>query len=142
MKFSNYISQFEKDLNLNITNWYQKGMPQIKSNNHITCKATIFMIAIKIGSRFKKPSLKKSYPIPDIKDDYVKINNLSNTILYACSSCDGPLVPITNCVFCKKAVTRKCMKCNKTNNFGSHELCEILIHYGSMVFSNSHKDNQ
>jgi hypothetical protein len=63
-------------------------------------------------------------------------NYLSKNIFYACLSCDGPLVPISLCVFCKRTSLRKCIKCSKAKEIQSHESCKILIAFGSVIAQN------
>ncbi|MFB5628145.1 MAG: hypothetical protein ACE5R5_08110 [Nitrosarchaeum sp.] len=60
-------------------------------------------------------------------------SNLSKNIFYACMNCNGPLVPISMCVFCKRASLRKCIKCGKPKEIQSHESCKILITFGNTI---------
>ncbi|HUU49124.1 MAG TPA: hypothetical protein VMW55_10145 [Nitrosopumilaceae archaeon] len=60
-------------------------------------------------------------------------NDLSKNIFYACGICEGPLVPVAICTVCKKAVTRRCVKCKIPLKINSHETCKNLFSFGSEI---------
>ena len=60
-------------------------------------------------------------------------NNLSKNIFFACDICEGPLVPITICIVCKKAEMRRCTRCLFLRNTYSHDACKCLIAVGSKI---------
>jgi|SRR3972149_6583879 len=49
--------------------------------------------------------------------------NLAKSVLFACELCNGPLVPSSACIICKKASSRTCLKCNLRKLTGTHLLC-------------------
>ena len=59
--------------------------------------------------------------------------DLSRSIFYACNVCEGPLIPIANCVFCKRASVRTCAACNGIREIQHHEPCKILVSFASAV---------
>ncbi|MDH3618071.1 MAG: hypothetical protein OEM89_05040 [Nitrosopumilus sp.] len=67
-------------------------------------------------------------------------DDLSNDIFYSCIICEGPLVPVSNCTFCKKATLRKCTRCDSLKNMHSHESCKSLVSFGRLVFQKNHKE--
>ena len=54
-------------------------------------------------------------------------------VFLACTNCDGPLVPISSCTFCKRVSFRKCTVCDKIRDMESHESCKILISFGHEI---------
>ncbi|WP_316504785.1 hypothetical protein [Nitrosopumilus sp.] len=60
-------------------------------------------------------------------------DDLSKSIFYICTNCEGPLVPISTCVFCKRITLRRCTKCAKTRDVKSHDSCKVLISFGNAV---------
>lgn len=80
-------------------------------------------------------------PIPNISQ-YQSINSkddviLSKSIFYACNRCDGALVPISVCIFCRRPSLRSCTNCNMIIDTRYHESCKILITFGNMVSKKS-----
>ncbi|MDH3618073.1 MAG: hypothetical protein OEM89_05050 [Nitrosopumilus sp.] len=60
-------------------------------------------------------------------------DDLSNDIFYSCIICEGPLVPVSNCTFCKKATLRKCTRCDSLKNMHSHESCKSLVSFRKKI---------
>ena len=52
---------------------------------------------------------------------------LAKKVLFACESCNGPLVQYSMCRICKKTSTRVCLNCNLYRIDGHHESCLQLI---------------
>lgn len=67
------------------------------------------------------------------KDDVI----LSKSIFYACNRCDGALVPISVCIFCKRPSLRSCTNCDMIIDTRYHESCKILITFGNMISKKS-----
>ena len=97
------------------------------------------------------PSIEKTNPIesifsvntPDLtasKNNSIDEKNLSKSVFFACTICAGPLIPTSTCVFCKKTYLRKCTKCTKICQLKDHEMCKILICFGSTVIKNKEID--
>ncbi|AFS81489.1 hypothetical protein NKOR_08140 [Candidatus Nitrosopumilus koreensis AR1] len=61
------------------------------------------------------------------------VKNISKNVFYACANCNGPLIPLSICICCKRAVTRHCVKCGKTDETKSHDACKILISFGNKI---------
>lgn len=67
-------------------------------------------------------------------------NSLAKSILFSCSQCCGPLVPIADCHVCKKTSVRKCVRCNFENESINHEYCKnlvIFLKFSSIISKNS-----
>ena len=62
---------------------------------------------------------------------------LSKSIFYACNRCDGALVPISVCIFCKRPSLRSCTNCDMTIDTRYHESCKILIVFGNAICKKS-----
>ncbi|QLH06830.1 hypothetical protein C5F50_06875 [Nitrosopumilus ureiphilus] len=58
---------------------------------------------------------------------------LSKSIFYACNRCDGALIPISICIFCKRPSLRSCTNCDMTIDTRYHESCKILISFGNTI---------
>ncbi|NNL57955.1 MAG: hypothetical protein HKP31_00525 [Nitrosopumilus sp.] len=54
----------------------------------------------------------------------------SKNIFYACGICEGPLVPVSSCAFCKRTSLRRCNKCKRVKDIQTHESCKILVCFG------------
>jgi len=63
----------------------------------------------------------------------------SQDILYACAYCGGPIVPISNCVVCKKTDFRVCTVCNQFAEMHLHEKCTSLTSFVAKVSKNTLK---
>lgn len=59
--------------------------------------------------------------------------NLSKNIFYACSVCEGSLIPEAICTICKRTSIRKCVKCNHVCETLNHESCRILMSFGQQI---------
>ena len=96
---------------------------------------------------FKKPKMVLSEPIRNSSSMTTVFTNSQNKedflkkMLYACTSCGGPLVPVSNCTFCKRTFLRKCVRCGKTRDAKSHESCKILIYFGSSIVQKHNTEN-
>ena len=66
---------------------------------------------------------------PNFKSSLDK-EDLSREIFYACGICEGPLVPVSSCTFCKRTSLRRCNKCNRIKDMKVHESCKILVNFG------------
>jgi len=66
-------------------------------------------------------------------------NNLSN-FFYACSFCEGSLVPEAICIICKRTSVRKCAKCNHVCEMLNHESCRFLISFGKEIVQKHRKE--
>ena len=78
----------------------------------------------------------------DSKIDFVNSidsNELSKHVFFACVSCNGALVPISTCIFCKKVFLRGCTECDETIESKCHDSCIILISLRNK-FSTKFKD--
>lgn len=73
----------------------------------------------------------KSKPI--ILDSEIDKEDLSKNIFYACGICEGPLVPVSSCAFCKRTSLRRCNKCNRIKDMQTHEPCKILVSFGWVI---------
>ena len=60
-------------------------------------------------------------------------NDLSKGIFYICKNCEGPMIPISTCIFCKRTTLRRCTGCDKIRDIKSHDSCKILISFGNAV---------
>ena len=60
-------------------------------------------------------------------------NNLSKNFFYACSICEGSLIPEAICEICKRTSIRKCIKCNHVCEMLNHESCRFLISFGKEI---------
>lgn len=49
------------------------------------------------------------------------------SILFACEKCNGPLVPNSICIVCKKTSIRNCQNCGIKEESGNHVYCGYLI---------------
>jgi len=54
------------------------------------------------------------------------VSNLSKNLFYACSFCEGALIPESICAVCKRTIIRKCAKCDRVCEMKDHESCKIL----------------
>ena len=63
--------------------------------------------------------------------DYGK--NFSKNIFYACSICDGSLIPEAQCTICKRTSIRKCVKCEHICETLNHESCKLLMSFGKEI---------
>ena len=59
-------------------------------------------------------------------------STLARSILFACEDCDGPMVPISHCIICKKTSHRRCVKCASKIRLDIHKSCECLALLGSL----------
>ncbi len=59
--------------------------------------------------------------------------SISKSIFYACTVCEGALVPVSSCTFCKRTSLRKCAKCDKIKDMAFHESCKILVSFGWVI---------
>ena len=59
-------------------------------------------------------------------------STLARNILFACEDCDGPMVPISHCIICKKTSHRRCVKCASKVRLDIHKSCECLSLLGSL----------
>ena len=62
-------------------------------------------------------------------DSFIDERTLTSALLFACEKCDGPLIPISGCLVCKKTVFRKCIKCDLIKKVGNHDNCFLLLSY-------------
>lgn len=62
----------------------------------------------------------------------VKDKDLQN-IFYSCTTCQGPLIPVSNCIFCKRSTMRKCTDCGALKKFSSHDSCKTLLSFGKII---------
>ena len=58
---------------------------------------------------------------------------LAKSVLFACSQCDGPLVPSSYCIICKKTAARYCANCGSIRDMGIHDSCKNLVIIGSEI---------
>ncbi|MCV0392583.1 MAG: hypothetical protein K5790_04720 [Nitrosopumilus sp.] len=72
---------------------------------------------------------KKSHSNSNLKDSLDK-EDISREIFYACGICEGPLVPVSSCTFCKRTSLRRCNRCNRIKDMKVHESCKILVNFG------------
>ena len=115
-------------------------MPQSTSYSQITKMLVWFMNSLRETSLIKNqsneekiiPFVTHSQPITS-KDDGI----LSKSIFYACNRCDGALVPISTCIFCKRPSLRSCTNCDMTIDTRYHESCKILISFVNTISKNS-----
>lgn len=93
------------------------------------------MSTLEEGILVKIPKIKESsYPSHTEFVNFENESNLPKDILFfACTSCNGPLVPTTTCIFCKRTFLRKYEKCGKNRYIQSHQACKILIAFGNSV---------
>ncbi len=77
-------------------------------------------------------NVSRNQPI-NSKDDVI----LSKSIFYACNRCDGALVPISVCIFCKRPSLRSCTNCDMIIDTRYHESCKILIVFGNTISKKS-----
>lgn len=116
-------------------------MPQKPSKCQIS-KSEISGVSPMRGISFIKkhwiePKIVKT---PDHKREMVNFydeTSLSKKNFYECNVCEGPLVPVSTCTFCKKATVRRCAKCNVIYNVDIHETCQNLVSYASLVSQKS-----
>ncbi len=66
---------------------------------------------------------------------------LAKSVLFACSQCDGPLVPSSYCIVCKKTAIRCCNQCGTIRDMGIHDSCKDVIILGNEVSHNSFEIN-
>ena len=59
--------------------------------------------------------------------DSIDRNKLSKHIFFACVSCNGALIPISTCIFCKRIFLRGCTQCDETMESQCHDSCILLI---------------
>ncbi len=90
-------------------------------------------------------SIRKLPSIGTKSFDHSKITNsdeenISKSIFYACTVCEGPLVPVSSCTFCKRTSLRKCTKCDKIKDMAFHESCKILVSFGWVIAQKHVKD--
>ena len=57
---------------------------------------------------------------------------LIKNILFICDKCEGPLVPASNCIVCKRTLLRKCTSCGNQLQNSPHESCEYLVLMGKL----------
>jgi len=55
--------------------------------------------------------------------------NLSSALLFGCEKCTGPLIPISECLVCKRTIFRRCIKCDLVKKTGNHENCFLALNY-------------
>ena len=67
-------------------------------------------------------------------------NNLSKNFFYACSICEGSLIPESTCEICKRTSIRKCVKCNGVYKMPNHESCKFLISFGREIIQKHRKE--
>jgi len=65
------------------------------------------------------------------------VDSFSQNILYSCNMCKGPMVPNSNCIFCKRSTIRKCTNCDTTERIDSHNSCRELISFANTMTQNS-----
>lgn len=53
-------------------------------------------------------------------------DSLIRKLFYACEYCEGALIQLANCIVCKRAVVRKCVRCN-TELCVTHTMCISTI---------------
>ncbi|MHA7646893.1 hypothetical protein [Nitrosopumilus sp. S4] len=88
------------------------------------------MLGISSVKKFmEKESKNQSCNNPNFKMDLDK-EDLSREIFYACGICEGPLVPVSSCAFCKRTSLRRCNRCNRIKDMQVHESCKILVNFG------------
>ena len=103
------------------------------------------MSTLKKHSSVDSPSLKElTSPIytGNHKIEFVNSidrNDLSKHVFFACVSCNGALIPISTCIFCKRVFLRGCTGCDETMESQCHDSCIILISLGNK-FSPKFKD--
>lgn len=56
------------------------------------------------------------------KKRLAQYDSLIRKLFYACEYCDGALIQLANCIVCKRAVVRKCIRCN-TELCVTHTMC-------------------
>lgn len=67
-------------------------------------------------------------------------NTLSKNFFYACSICEGSLIPTAVCEICKRTSIRKCVKCNHVCAMSNHESCRFLISFGKEIIQKHRKE--
>ena len=94
------------------------------------------------GKNTHIPKISEPSPAIDQTEKIPRANSvfLSKRLFYACTDCEGPLVPISCCTFCKKTSIRKCTKCNQTWNIKNHESCKSLLSFARIIFQNIPKE--
>ena len=91
-------------------------------------KTSVNISMIEESSLF--PAQTKKTPFTDYR------SNLSKSLFYACSICEGPLVPVSYCTFCKKTSLRVCTRCNCTRDIQNHDSCKSLLSFAGIIFKN------
>ena len=116
-------------------------MPQIPSKCQITKTENSNVSPMRGISFIKKHWIKPTFvKTPDHQKEFANFHDetsLSKKIFYECNACEGPLVPVSTCTFCKKATVRRCVKCNAINNENKHDTCQNLVSYASLVSQKS-----
>lgn len=114
------------------------SIPQIPSYAQISISEIFFMNSLR-GKLIHRQSQEKStqrassHTLPSINsiDEVIR----SKSIFYACTKCEGALVPISTCTFCKRTSLRTCTKCHTIIDTQFHESCKILISFANIISS-------
>ena len=123
----------------------QNSMPQKKSYQHITKYHIRIMNTLNDEIFIKKDSMEETeFPTHAYKNKIINHDNkneLSKKIFCICDTCKGPLVPIANCMCCKKASMRRCVICDGIREIQHHEPCKILVSFANTILQKSTEIN-